>query len=93
MGGRPEGSKIPARRGTGVFVQNVAMVCRPGDYTLVRVRTNLNALELERARFALDTAAITCVVTDGTILVRPDQLAQAETALSAGVSTPRLERP
>jgi hypothetical protein len=89
MGGRPEGSKIPARRGTGVFVQNVAMVCRPGDYTLVRVRTNLNADEVSRAQAALRAASINCVVMDGGVLVRPDQLDEAHAVLTGAASTPR----
>ena len=83
------GSKIPAHRDAGVFVQNVAMVCRPGDYTLVRVRTNLNADEAIRAQTLLRDACIHCVVLDGGVLVRPDQLDEAQAVLTGAAVPPR----
>ena len=85
------GSKIPAHLRERVFVQNVPMACRPGDYTLVRVRTNLNVDEVEQARTALLAAAVSCVVMDGAVLVRPDQLDQALAALTGEASIPPRE--
>ena len=81
------------------------MACRPGDHTLVRVRTFLTRSEADMAKSALEAAGIECLVRADDagglrldmqrrgvdLLVRAEDAKRADAMLaSKAAATPRL---
>jgi hypothetical protein len=62
------------------------MACRPGDHTLVKVRTFLDEIERDLAKRVLEAAGIECVVRANDLLVRADDAQRAAGLVSSASS-------